>query len=303
MDGPRGHRRPGPSGVHRLTCIPGGAAVRRRTVVAGDHPDPDADLLRRRDRCPGGRAGRVDDADQGKQLQPGDQREQVGAGVKRDRVDFLARDSDHPQALLAQPLVLGQVPLPELAVRRHRPGVGGRRGPGQQLIGGAFDEAADDLPARRVFHRVERGHQLVGRIERQLGDPRVPFPGGDGGDAALGGQHDQRALGRGPDQLAVPDYARREQPDLHRVVVLAAERVPARLCLPGGELVGAGPLRPRGRLSRAETAPPVYPFGVQDLVGAERMPRHPAGRWRPSRPRCIRHSRRHVDSFLPSSRW
>ena len=88
-----------------------------------------------------------------------------------------------------------------------------------------------------------------------------------------------------------------------RVVVLADERVPARLRLPGGELVRAEPLRPRGRLGRAETAPPVYPFGVKDLVGAERMPRHPAGRWRPSRCRCICHSRRHVDSFLPSSRW
>ena len=206
MDGPRGHRRPGPSGGHRLTCIPGGAAVRRRTVVAGDHPDPDAGLLRRRDRCPGGRAGRVDDADQGKQLQPGDQREQVGAGVKRDRVDFLARDSDHPQALLAQPLVLGQVPLPELAVSRRRAGVGvrDRGGPRQQLVRRALDKAPDHLFAGRVGHRVERGHQLVGRVKRKLGGPRVPFPGGDRVDAALGGQHDQRALGRVPDQFAVP---------------------------------------------------------------------------------------------------
>ena len=43
------------------------------------------------------------------------------------------------------------------------------------------------------------------RVKRQLGDPRVPFPGGDRVDAALGGQHDQRALGRVTDQLAVPD--------------------------------------------------------------------------------------------------
>jgi hypothetical protein len=58
-------------------------------VVAGDHPDPDAGRLRRRDRCPGGGPGRVDDADQGEQLQPGDQREQVGAGVERGRVEVL----------------------------------------------------------------------------------------------------------------------------------------------------------------------------------------------------------------------
>ena len=44
--------------------------------------------------------GRVDDADQGEQLQPGDQREQVGAGVEGRRVEVLARGGDHPQALL-----------------------------------------------------------------------------------------------------------------------------------------------------------------------------------------------------------
>jgi hypothetical protein len=95
----------------------------------------------------------------------------------------------------------------------------------------------------------------------------------------------------------------REQHELHRVAVLAEERAPARLCLADGEHVRAEPLRPRGRLGRAETALPVHPFGAQDLIGAERVPRHHVGRWRPSRSRCIRHSRRHVDSFLPSSRW
>src|SRR5207248_8693386 len=51
----------------------------------------------------------VHDADQGDQLQPGDQREQVGMGVEGGPVEVLARGGDHPQALLAQPLVLGQV--------------------------------------------------------------------------------------------------------------------------------------------------------------------------------------------------
>jgi len=42
------------------------------------------------------------------------------------------------------------------------------------------------------------------------------------------------------------------------------------------------------------TALLVYSFGVQDLIGAERMPRELAGRWRPSRSRCIRQSRSQV---------
>ena len=124
------------------------------------------------------------------------------------------------------------------------------------------------------------GDQLPGRDLGQLAvpphlglDDRHLLQGGDGrGGLALLPQVHDRVEQRQQDQqdaraelLERVDAAdaRREQPDLHRVVVLADERVPARLCLPGGELVGAGPLRPRGRLGRAETAPPVYPFGVE----------------------------------------
>ena len=72
--------------------------------------------------------------------------------------------------------------------------------------------------------------------------------------------------------------AGREQHELHRVAVLAEERVPAGLGPAGGELVRAEPLGPRGRLGRAETALPVHPFGVEDLIGAERVPRELASR-------------------------
>jgi hypothetical protein len=170
--------------------------------------------------------------------------------------------------------------------------VGLQRGRLQQPPVGRDDIARldrDDVP----------GDQLPGRDLGQLAVPPHPglddrhlLRGGDGrGGLALLPQVHDRVEQRQQDQqdaraelLERVDAAdaRREQPDLHRVVVLADERVPARLCLRGGELVGARPRRPRGRLGRAETAPPVYPFGVKDLVGAERMPRHPAGRWRPS---------------------
>src|SRR6185312_3905267 len=73
------------------------------------------------------------------QLQPGQQREQVGAGVERGRVEVLARGGQHAQPLLAQPLVLGQVQIPGSAVDRQRPGIGVENGPGthQQLVAAA----------------------------------------------------------------------------------------------------------------------------------------------------------------------
>jgi hypothetical protein len=87
-----------------------------------------------------------------------------------------------------------------------------------------------------------------------------------------------------------------EQRGLHRVAVLAKERVPAGLGPACGELVRAEPLGPGGRLSRAQAALPVCPFAAQDPVGAERVPRKLAERRRPSRSRCIRQSRSHVGS-------
>ena len=77
--------------------------------------------------------------------------------------------------------------------------------------------------------------------------------------------------------------------------VLAGERVPARLGLGCGELVRAEPPGPSSRLSRAQAALRVCPFGAEDLVGAERVPRKLTGRRRPSRSRSIRHPGSHVD--------
>ena len=74
---------------------------------------------------------------------------------------------------------------------------------GQQLVRGAFDEAADDLASIVAFHLVERRHQLVGGVKRHLGHPRVRLAGRDGVDASLVSQHDQRALGGVADQFAI----------------------------------------------------------------------------------------------------
>jgi hypothetical protein len=146
------------------------AAVTR--VIAGDHPDPDARRLGRRDRGLGGGARRVHDPDQSQHLQAAHQRQQVGAGIEGRRVEVLARGGQHPQALLPQPLVLGQVALPEVAVGRHRPGVG---------------------------------------VEGELGEARVRLPGRGGLHGALGCERDQRALGWVADQVAVAEHRIRGQ--------------------------------------------------------------------------------------------
>ena len=71
-------------------------------------------------------------------------------------------------------------------------------------------------------------------------------------------------------------------------------RAPAGLGPASGERVRAESLGPRGRLSRAETALPVRPFGAEDLIGAERVPRELVVRGRSPRSRRARHSGSHV---------
>ncbi len=68
-------------------------------------------------------------------------------------------------------------------------------GTGQQLVRRPLDVHPDDVAAVLGLHPVERGHQLVGGVERNLGDARIALAGGDRVHAALGGQHDERALG------------------------------------------------------------------------------------------------------------
>jgi hypothetical protein len=197
----------------------------------------------------------------------------------------------------------------------------GALGDGQALSG---QRGLVDLQRGRLQQPPVRGHdiarldrddvagnQLPGGDLRQLAVP--PHPALDdhhllqGGDGRSGLPLLMQALDRVEQRQQDQQDARAEllerveaadaggeQHELHRVGVLAEERVPAGFGLAGGELVRAEPLDPRGHLGRAETALPVHPFGAQDLIGAERVPRELAGRWRPSRSRCIRHSRSHV---------
>ena len=63
--------------------------------------------------------------------------------------------------------------------------------------------------------------------------------------------------------------------------------MPAGLGPARGERVRPEPLSPGGRLGRGEAVLLVCPFGAQDLIGAERVPRQLAGR-RLAEDRCTR---------------
>ena len=157
------------------------------------------------DRRLGRRPGRIDDADQREHRQVVHLVEQVGAGVEAGGGEVPARGCDHAQTLGGEPLVLGQVPRFEIVIGRRDGEVGvevGRRS-GQELVGRALDEAADDLLPGLVGHAVERRHQLVGGVERQLCNARVALARARDVQAALRGKHDQRAFGRVADHLAV----------------------------------------------------------------------------------------------------
>ena len=70
---------------------------------------------------------------------------------------------------------------------------------------GALDVAADDFLARTVGRLGERGHQLVRRVEGQRRQPRVLLPRGVDVEAGLVREHEQGALGRIADHLAVDE--------------------------------------------------------------------------------------------------
>ena len=218
----------------------------------------------------------------------------------------------------------GPVAEGRVGVRHGAGGLGdGQALPGQRGLGDLQPGRSQQPPVRR--HDVARldrddiaGHQLLGGDLGQLAIPSHPglddhhLPkGGDGrgGLPLLPQAHDrveqrqqdqQEARAELPERVQAAD-AGRKQHDLHRVAVLAEERVPAGLGLARGELVQAKPLGPGGHLSRAQATLPVCPFEAEDLVGAERVPRRLAGRRRPSRSWCFHRPRSHAGCLLPSS--
>ena len=103
--------------------------------------------------------------------------EQVGRRVEVVRLEVLSSGRHHAQALARQALVLVHVPLLERVVDRHdRAGRPGRAAtPPARAAGPARPSRGSGRCSRPVVvaHPVERRHQLVGGVERQLGDARV----------------------------------------------------------------------------------------------------------------------------------
>ena len=173
-------------------------------VVAGDHPHPDVRVLGVPNSRLGFLARWVDHRDQGRHFQIRDVAQQVAGRVEGGRIDIPEGRGHHPVTLVLHPEHGILRPLPQGGVPRHASAVGesgcraahhGRRG--------ALHEAAHHVPAGPVGGRVEGGHQLVGGVERQGGQPREPFPAGFGVQPRLGAQHQQGALCRVADHLAV----------------------------------------------------------------------------------------------------
>jgi hypothetical protein len=75
-----------------------------------------------------------------------------------------------------------------------------------QDVRSAFDITPDDATAPRAGHLVEGRHELVVRVERQLGDPGIGPPGFLDVQFAFSREHDQGALGRIADEFVPVEH-------------------------------------------------------------------------------------------------
>jgi len=131
-------------------------------VVAGDHLHADAGGVAGADGVDGLRARRVDDADEAEE-------DHVLLEIlERERLlvvrDLARGRGEHAQAFGAQGLDLL---LPEAALERLEPAAGAElaRAPVEQAVGRTLQQDAAGAAGRSV----ERGHELVGRLERDAG--------------------------------------------------------------------------------------------------------------------------------------
>ena len=180
------------------------AADRRggRGVVARDHPHADPRALAPRDRIPRLRPGRVDDPDHREEREVLDEAQQVAVAIERGGVEVTLRDDHHALAALRHAVVRLEGQVPVVVGDRHERPVGAPERPTarDQHVGRALHVAADDLPPARFGHLVERRHELVLGVERDLGEPRVRGAGLVHVQPALGAEHDQGAFGGVADQ-------------------------------------------------------------------------------------------------------
>ena len=181
-------------------------------MVARDHPHLDAGRPRAQDGVGRLRAWRVEDADERKQREAAEVVEEIAVRIEGLGVEIALRRRHHPEPVLRQLFVGRDVPASDrvdgdcLSAR-----VEGAAGPFEQLVGRTLDVAEDDLLPSFVCHLVVAGHQLVGRIERKGRDAGIRVPRLFGVDAALGGEDDERSLGRVAHELPVMDLGVRRE--------------------------------------------------------------------------------------------
>ena len=135
--------------------------------------------------------GRVDHPDQAGHPQLGDVGEQVTGRVEARRVQITHGGRHHPPALAFHALHLVWAARSSPASQGTPCLPPGRWRPAPSPRARALHEAPHDRPSRRVGGRVEGGHQLVGRVERQRGQPGQPLAGGVDVQAGLVAQHEQ----------------------------------------------------------------------------------------------------------------
>ncbi len=121
-------------------------------VVASDHAHLDASGSRLGDRHFRLGAWRIDDADKRQHGQVVHQWQEVGGGIERGWIEVAARDSHDTQALFAKPLIVRDIFGAHRVDWRHALlRIQALGGAGQQLVGSALHEAADDLATIFTF--------------------------------------------------------------------------------------------------------------------------------------------------------
>ena len=178
---------------------------RCRRVIPGDHPDVDSGIGCDGDRFFRRRAKRIDDPDERSEPEALNERHRI---VRRcgyvGLIDEACSERQHAKTLACHPIVRRVDLFANRCVYR-------RRGPFRP---GYFDTASKHHVGRTFdqHHRpglstdrqvVDGGHELVGRVERNLSLPRVLPPRLHRVDAELGSEHNEGSFRRIPDDGAV----------------------------------------------------------------------------------------------------
>jgi hypothetical protein len=135
-------------------------------------------------------ARRIEHADEARDLEVGDLRQQVAVGIEALGIEVADGRGHDTQAVA---LHAGDV-LTAVGGSRSGPLEHGRRR--------ALHVHAHDVVAGAVRLAVERRHQLVGRVEREGGQARPVPPGRLDVEPGLVREHEQGSLGRVADDLA-----------------------------------------------------------------------------------------------------